>query len=150
MAFSPLPPQLHRVLVRQSRKIRGDGSHPEAGMDKLYEIIAEEPARWLTVEDDFAPPVKIWSRAAGQKEGRAAQCTCWLLAPVWEVGGYQLTSVALAAAALQILRGKVRSKGVLAAETAFDPLPYLNDVASLLPESLPEGRLVGHSFQWLE
>jgi len=38
----------------------------------------------------------------------------------------------------------------MTAETAFEPFPYLDEVASLLPDSLPDGKLIGKSFEWLD
>jgi hypothetical protein len=40
---------------------------------------------------------------------------------MWDVGGYLLTSVPLVVAALQILRGEMRERGVMTVEQAFDP-----------------------------
>jgi len=38
----------------------------------------------------------------------------------------------------------------MTAETAFEPLPFLDEVASLMPDSLPDGKLIGESFEWLQ
>jgi len=35
-------------------------------------------------------------------------------------------------------------------ETAFEPLPFLDEVASLIPDSLPDGKMIDESFEWLE
>jgi hypothetical protein len=69
---------------------------------------------------------------------------------MWDVGGYFLTSVGLAVAVRKILRGEIRERGVMAAETAFEPVPFFDEVASLIPDPLPGGRLIGESFEWLE
>jgi hypothetical protein len=66
------------------------------------------------------------------------------------VTGYFLTSVALVVAVLKILRGEIRERGIITAETAFEPLLFFDEVASLLPEPLPDGKLIGESFEWLE
>jgi hypothetical protein len=92
----------------------------------------------------------MWGRAVGRKEGRAARYTCWFTAPMWNVGGYFLTSVALVVAALHILRGEVRERGVMTAEKAFDPLSFFEKVAALLPDPPPDRKLIGESFEWLE
>jgi hypothetical protein len=68
---------------------------------------------------------------------------------VWEVGGYFLTGVALAAAVRLILRGQVQARGVMHAEKAFEPLPFLDEVASLIPDFLPDGKLIDESFEWM-
>jgi len=36
------------------------------------------------------------------------------------------------------------------AEVAFGPLSFFDEVISVLPESLPNGKLIGESFEWLE
>jgi hypothetical protein len=69
---------------------------------------------------------------------------------MWNVGGYFLTSVALVVAVLKILRGEVQEQGVLHTETAFDPQSFFNEVAAVLPDPPPDGRLVDESFEWLE
>ena len=94
--------------------------------------------------------MKVFVLGGYGKAGRAARCTCWFTAPMWDVGGYFLTSVPLVAAALKVLRGEVRARGVLAAETAFEPLSFFDDVVALLPDAPPDGRLVDESFEWLE
>jgi hypothetical protein len=69
---------------------------------------------------------------------------------MWNVGGYFLTSVALAVAVRKILRGEIQERGVMHAETAFEPQSFFDEVASLLPEPPPDGRLIDESFEWLE
>ena len=50
----------------------------------------------------------------------------------------------------KILRGEIQERGVMHAETVFEPLPFLDEVAILLPDLLPYGKLIGESFEWLE
>ena len=69
---------------------------------------------------------------------------------MWNINGFFLTSVALAAAVRKILRGEIQERGVMHAETAFEPLPFLDEAASLLPDLLPDGKLIDESFEWLE
>ena len=52
-------------------------------------------------------------------------------------------------AARKLLRGEIQKRGVMTAEQAFDPLPLLDEVASLLTEPLPDGKLIDASFEWL-
>jgi hypothetical protein len=121
----------------------------DTALDILYETAESDPGRWLTLPEDYTLPPKLWVRAVGRKDGRAARCSCWFTAPLWDVGGYFLTSAPLVAAALQLLRGEVRERGVMTAEKALDPLPFFDLVASLLPEPLPAGKLIDESFEWL-
>jgi hypothetical protein len=148
--FSPFPPPLHDVLVKQALRVAEGDTDPESAVNAFYEMIGRDPQRWLTLPDDYTPMPVIWLRAVGRKEGRAARCSCWFTAPMWDVSGYLLTSIPLAVAALQILRGKVRERGILTGEKAFEPLPFLEDVAAMLPEPPPDGRLIDESFEWLE
>ena len=83
--------------------------------------------------------------------GRTARYNCWLAPAFWyEQAGWLLTSFPLAVAVLRILRGEVRERGVMTAEKTFEPLPFFDEVASLMPELPPDGKLVGESFEWLE
>jgi len=148
--FSPLPPQLHDLLREHALRVIGGNIDPDTAINSFYDTVERDSHRWLTLTDDFVATPKMWVRAVGRKEGRAARCTCWFTAPMWNVGGYFLTSVALAVAVRKILRGEIRERGVMTAETAFDPLPFLDEVASLMPDSLPDGKLIGESLEWLE
>jgi len=150
MYFSPLPPQLHEVLREHSLRVLGGEIDSDTATNSFYDTVESDPHRWLTLPDDFVPIPKLWVRAVGRKEGRAARCNCWFTAPTWNVGGWFLTSVALAVAVRKILRGEMRERGVMTAETAFEPLPFLDEVASLMPDSLPDGKLIAESFEWLE
>jgi hypothetical protein len=58
--------------------------------------------------------------------------------------------VALAVAVRKILRGEIEERGVMTAEKAFEPLPFLDEVTSLITESLPDGKMLGETFEWLE
>ncbi len=150
MQFSPFPPQLHDVLRQLALGVVQGEIDSDTATNSLYDTIESDPRRWLTLTDDFVPIPKMWVRAVGTKEDRAAHCSCWFTAPMWNVGGYFLTSVALAVAVRKILRGEIRERGVMTAETAFEPLPFLDEVASLMPDPLPDGKLIDESFEWLE
>jgi len=150
MQFSPLPPQLHDLLREHALRVLAGNIDFDTATNSFYNTVESDPHRWLTLPDDFVPIPKMWVRSVGRKEGRAARCSCWFTAPIWNVGVYFLTSVALAVAVRKILCGEIREQGVMTAETAFEPLPFLDEVASLIPDSLPDGKLIGESFEWLE
>jgi saccharopine dehydrogenase-like NADP-dependent oxidoreductase len=150
MLFSPLPPQLHDVLRELSlRVLEGKITH-DAALDSFIDTAESDPHRYLTLPDDFVPIPKTWVRAVGRKEGRAARCSCWLTAPMWDVGGYFLTSVALVVAVRKILRGEIRERGIMTAETVFEPKSFFDEVVAVLPEHPPDEKLIGESFEWLE
>jgi len=150
MLFSPLPPQLHDVLRELSLRVLEGNIDAEAAIDSFLETAESDPHRFLTLPDDFVPIPKTWARAVGRKEGRAARFSCWLTAPMWDVGGYFLTSVALVVAVFKILRGEIRERGVMTAETIFEPQSFFDEVVALLPDPPPDGKLISESFEWLE
>ncbi len=150
MWFSPLPPQPHDLLREHALRVLGGEIDSDTATNSFYDTVESDPHRWLTLPDDFVALPKMWVRAVGRKEDCAARCSCWFTAPMWNVGGWFLTSVALAVAVRKILRGEIRERGVMTAEMAFEPLPFLDEVASLMPDSLPDGKLIGESFEWLE
>ena len=149
MVLSPFPSQLHNLLRDQTLRILGGEIDAKAASDAFYDTVESDPRRWLTLAGEIVPMPKMWARAVGSKEGRAARCDCWLTPAMWDVGGYFLTSVSLAVAVRKLLRGEVRERGVITAEKAFEPLPFLDEAASLIPDALPDGRMIGESFQWL-
>lgn len=69
---------------------------------------------------------------------------------LWNVGGYFLTSAALAVSVHKILRDETQERGVMTAETAFEPQSFFDEVAAVLPELPPDGKLIGESFEWLQ
>ncbi len=149
VSFSPLPPQLHDLLREQALRVLDGEIDADTATDAFYDTVARDPLRWLTLRDDWIPIPKWWVRAVGRKDGRAARCTCWFTAHIWNVGGWFLTSAALVAAALNILRGEMQKRGVMTAETAFQPLSFF-EVASLIPDPPSDGKMIGDSFEWLE
>ncbi len=148
--FSPLPPQLHNVLRERALSVLEGNIDSETAVSSFYETTESDPYRWLTLPDDFVAIPKEWVSAVGRKECREARCRCWFTAAMWSVGGYFLTSAAVAVAVCEILRGEIRERGVMTAETAFEPLSFFDEVAAVLPEPPPEGKLIGESFEWLE
>ena len=149
MFFTPLPPQLHAQLHEQALLVLGGDSDADAATSALFDMVKDDPQQWLTLPDGFIAPAKHWVRAVGYKDGRAARHSCWLTPAAWHLGGYFLTSAALVVAVLMILRGEIQTRGVLDAETTFDPLPFFDEIAALVPDVVPDGRLIGESFEWL-
>jgi len=149
--FSPFPTQLHDLFREQAIRVSEGELEPAIALSSFYETVESDPDRWLSVRDDFAAFSPDWVTAVGHKEGRAARYSCWLVPEIWdEQAAWLLTSIPLAVAALRILRGEIRERGVLNAETIFEPLPFFDEVASMLPYPPPDGKLIGESFAWLE
>jgi len=150
IVLSPFPSQLHDLLRDQTLRLLAGEIDPEAATAAFYETVESDPHHWLTLAGEIIPMPKMWARAVGRQEGRAARCDCRLTPAMWDVDGYFLTSVSLAVAVRKILRGDIQERGVITAEKAFEPLPFLDEAASLIPDFLPDGRMIGESFEWLE
>ena len=150
VTHSLFPPQLDDKLRELVKHMLEGVINKDTAVNSFYNIIERDPQHWLTTTEDLISPAKIWVTAVGRKQNRAARCCCWFTAPMWNVGGYFLTSVALAVAVLKILRGEVTKNGVMEAEKAFEPLSFFKDVAALLPELSPGEKMIDESFEWLE
>jgi hypothetical protein len=150
MFFSPLPPQLHGLVRENALHMLKENTDPDNAISSFYDAVDSDPRHWLTLPDGFVPISKMWTRAMGIKKGRPARFSCWLKAPAWDVGGYFLVSAAQAVAVFKILQGNIGKRGVMIAEKAFEPLPFLDEVATLMPEAFPDGKLIGESLEWLE
>jgi len=150
MWASALPPQLDAVLREQTLRVLEENIDPDTATSSFYDTVNSDPQHWLTLPDDYTPVPAMWVRAVGRKDGRAARCNCWFTAPIWDVGGHLITSAALVAAARKILRGEIQARGVMTAETAFEPQSFFDEVVAVLPEPPPDGKLIGESFEWLE
>jgi hypothetical protein len=148
VGHSPFPPQLDSLLRDLSLRITKNDINAEMAVSHIFTVVGQNPQHWLTASDIFVPPAKMWVNAVGSKHGRAVRSTCYLSAPMWDVGGYFLTSVALAVSVVKILRREVHEPGVVTAEKAFDPQSFFDEVENYLPELAGE-KMTGHSFEWL-
>ena len=149
MWFSTLPPRLDAVLREQALHVLEEDVDPETAISAFFDVVDRDPHQWLTAPGDVTPVPWMWVRAVGRKDGRPARYDCWFTPPP-KVTGWFITSVALSAAALKILRGETKKRGVMTAEKAFDPLSFFEEAAALLPGPPRDGRLVDESFHWLE
>jgi saccharopine dehydrogenase-like NADP-dependent oxidoreductase len=87
MWFSPLPPQPQDLLREQALRVLGENLDPDTAVSSFYDTIERDPHCWLTAPDDYMPPLQMWVRAVGRKEGRAARCTCWFAPAMWAWAG---------------------------------------------------------------
>ncbi|MEE8120125.1 MAG: saccharopine dehydrogenase NADP-binding domain-containing protein [Anaerolineales bacterium] len=149
--FTPFPSQLHDLFREQALRVAAGDVDPATAVSTFYETVESDPDRWLTVTNDFAALSPDWVTAIGRKDGRAARYNCWLAPELWnEQSAWYLTSVPLAVAVLRILSGEARERGVMTAEKAFEPLPFLDEVAFVMSDPPSDGKLIGESFEWLE
>ncbi len=139
--WSLLPPQLNELWCELGRRVaRGELDESAAALS-FYEHVTAQPDRWLAGSEGY-PRGVAWAEAVGAKQGQRVRYKCWV--------SRDLTAPALATAALRILRGEIRARGVLAPESCLDPMSFLEEVAQYAPEKPAGGRLFDESFEVLE
>lgn len=148
--FTPFPPQAHSVLREQALRVLEENVDPEDAINTFYKMISNSPNELLTLPDDFNLNTRMWVRAVGNKDGRAARSTCWFTTHMWNLRGYFLTSVALVTAAFKVLRGEIGEHGVFTAEKAFDPQSFFNEVVTILPTTPFREKIIDELFEWLD
>jgi len=87
-----------------------------------------------------------WVEAIGTKSGSRRRYTCWPTSN-WYGLNNNPTPTALALAALKILGGEIRARGVLTPESCLDPLPFLKEVACQLLKTDEPRNLLNESWQ---
>ena len=148
--FSPFPLPLQNQLREQALRVLEGSLDVDAAVSSFFDLVESDPNHWLTLPENFIPIREIWARAVGYKDARAARHTCWFTTPMEDLNGRFLTSVPLVAAVLKILRGEIHERGVMHAQTVFKPQTFFDELAALIKEQIPEGRLIDNSFEWME
>ena len=135
-------PHLADLMFSMAGQISSGELTDKAATRSFIEMIGKDPDYWL--EAPPGPPStarwELWIVVTGWKGGRRGRYTYWL----------NKFGPSLSIAALRILRGEVSLRGVLPPEACFDPLPFFDEVVSLMPEPPSDGKLFGESFEWLE
>jgi len=133
------PPDMSELVHRQAERITRGESTIENATRSFLNIVAEDPGRWLK---GSASGWDMWLSVTGMKSGRRGRYTCW---PV-RIGS---TSIPLAVAALKILRGEVRVRGVFPPEACFEPMSFFKEVALSMPPEDQDKPLYGESMTWI-
>jgi saccharopine dehydrogenase (NAD+, L-lysine-forming) len=141
--YSIHPPQLTEVYCDLGRRVAHGDLDESAAAFLLFEHLAEQPATSLTAPKGCEDGWVDWIDAVGTKDGKRVRYKGW------PVGGWDGTAGPLATAALKILRGEVRERGVLPPESCLDPMPFFAEVAHNAGVEPPEGRLLQESFEVL-
>ena len=141
--YSIYPPQLTEIYCDMGRRVASGELDESAAAISLFEYMAEQPAASLAAPESCGDGWIDWVEAVGTKDGKQVRYKGW------PVGGWDGTSGPLATAALKILRGEVRTRGVLSPESCLDPMPFFAEVAQNAGVSPPDGRLLQESFEVL-
>lgn len=137
------PPQLNELLGEQARRVAaGEVDAAKAAMTFL-EAIVSDPDRWLS-GGRIPPGFGMVASAEGWKGGRRFRYSCWP-ASAWESTVGPLTT-----AARRILRGDIRTRGVLPPEAVLDPIPFLQEASQYGREPPRRGQLLHESLEPLD
>lgn len=149
--LGPFPPQLQGLFRERAKLVAAGDIDPTTALNSFCEMVESAPDRWLTVTTDFVAFPPQWVTSVGRKERRVARYSCWMTPAMWIERNARLwNSAPLAVAVIRILRGEIRERGVITAETAFEPLSFFDEVVAVLPARPPGGRLIDEAFEWLE
>jgi saccharopine dehydrogenase (NAD+, L-lysine-forming) len=131
-----LPPQLNELLRVQSQRIASGKSDVATATMAFLDAIAAEPDRWLQSRTKVPTDFGMMATATGTRGNQTLRYSCWPAGP-WESTVGPLTT-----AALRILHGNVRTRGVSAPEAIFEPIPFLEEAAQVGLKSNDPGRLL--------
>jgi len=138
--YFPLP--LNEVAHKLATRIKaGEISTKEAAI-AFIETAGSERHGWAPTTQEF--PEDFWITATGIKDGMRVRYT---LIPT---SGWLSTAGPLYIAAKRILDGKFKEHGILPPEACFDPVPFMEEVASNEPGWTKEKRLFEENLERLE
>ncbi len=124
--MSVCPPQVSGLYLNLADRIRRKEIDPGEATILFHEGVATK------LKEENAPPtwkepdINLRAVATGMKDGRRMRYSCW---PSWH---WMSASSALTVAALRILRGDIKERGILAPEACFDPMDFFREVAPLV------------------
>jgi saccharopine dehydrogenase-like NADP-dependent oxidoreductase len=138
------PPQISDLYLSLADRIRRKEISTGEAAILFHEGVAAKQNEETAPSSWTEPKTNIIAVATGRKDGKRVRYSCRL------ASGWVGASSALSVAALRILRGKVKERGVLAPEACFDPIPFLEELASTVPVRTKEKRLFDEKLERLE
>jgi len=143
VVMSMFPPQLNELWCDLGRRIARGELDDTAAAIAFYEQMVTLPKSSLAAPKGFESGWVMWAEAVGMKQGKRT------LYKSWPSVDWMTTSGPLAAAALKILRGEIRTKGVLSPESCLDPMSFFAEAAQYGSEKPSEGKFLDESFEVL-
>ncbi len=138
------PPEVNKLYCELGLRIARGEVDESAAAISLYEHLAAQPEEWLGSPAEYESGFENLVEALGTKEGRRVRYRCW------PIGSWASTSGSLATAALKILRGEIRTSGVLSPESCLNPMSFFAEVAQHATEKPPAQKFLEESFEMLE
>jgi hypothetical protein len=137
--FSFLPFGLNEAYMELGARIaKGELDESQAALSFLERAVLEAERDKLK-ESDFPTEIThapVWAEAIGVKDGNRVKFACC------PAGALFSTAATFSVAALKILKGEVKTQGVLAPESCLEPLPFLKEVARVVLKKEEPGKLL--------
>ncbi len=144
------PVQLNERVVFQAERIAAkDISIADAAMEVRDEL-SDDPAKWLLPKTTHTSSGAGFFHVVGSKDGRPAVSSAASPGLYTEANWYLLTGAPLIAAARRVWRGEIDEKGVLLPEAILEFDGFEAEVADLLPDVPPHGRLFKQKLDYLD
>jgi saccharopine dehydrogenase-like NADP-dependent oxidoreductase len=140
ISYFPLP--LNELAHKLASRIKaGEISTKEAALS-LIETAGSEREGWTLTPQEF--PEDLWITASGIKDGARVRYT---LVPT---PGWMSTAGPLYTAAMMLLNGKIKEHGIFPPEACLEPIPFMEEVASIVPGRPAGAKLFEESFENLD
>jgi saccharopine dehydrogenase-like NADP-dependent oxidoreductase len=144
VVLSMYPPELNKIWCELGRRIARGELDESAAAVEFVEHMTTLPKDVLATPKGYESAWVTWAEAVGTKQGRRVCYKCW---PSVD---WTTTAGPLATAALKILRGEIRTRGVLSPESCLDPMSFFAEAAQYGAQKPLNGRLLNESFEVLD
>lgn len=142
LSFCPFP--LNELARQLAVRIRsGEMSTKEAAL-AFIETAGADRERWLAGSEKVTEEWPFWIVAQGLKDGSRVRYTL-NVSPDWPSTGGPLYT-----AAKMLLEGRIKERGILPPEACLDPLPFMEEVASIVPGRPMAKKLFDESIERLD
>lgn len=142
--MSASPPMIASLYLGLADRIRKGEIAPGEATILFHEGVAAREKKANVPTSWKEPEIILRAVATGVKDGRRTTYSCW---PTWDWMG---APSALAVAALRILRGDIKQRGVLAPEACLDPMNFFREAATLVDKDSVNRDLIAESSQALD
>ena len=140
ISFFPLP--LNELAHKLTSRIKAGEIGTREAAIAFIETAGSERDRWAPTRQEF--PEDLWITASGVKDGSRVRYT---LVPT---SGWMSTAGPLYTAAMMLLNGKIKEDGIFPPEACLEPIPFMEEVASIVPGRPPDAKLFEESFERVE
>lgn len=135
---------LNELALQLAARIKSGEIDTKEAAVSFLEMPASDPKRWLSGSEKVSKDWSFWMTATGVKDGAKVRYT------IYPSSEWMSTAGPLYLAAQKLLEGKVREHGVLPPEACFDPMPFMEEVASTVPGRPKDKKLFDERWERLE